>query len=201
MPLLKRDTIIDRRTLVDRGSSGDEGDNKEADNVIETLGEGGGPVVNQIEFEQGDYAVVAASNLVAALSTAETGGEVYQNAFITSAIQLKEAAKSGVDITPLSVMSRDRQIDDLNITQEQMTQLKLSTGDTVPEDIDSFNPPGVDNMTPDNGEPEQDVEDEESSDTEDNEETDPLDDIADLEDEPQQNDNDEADTVESQDES
>jgi len=133
MTLIDRKTIVDRPELVDRGDSEDDEDTEE---VIEELGEGDGPEINGIKFEQGDYGVVAASNLVAVLSTAQTEGEEFQQAFMTSAIQMKEMVNKGIDIGPIARMSRSRGIDDLNVSQQDLGNLKLPSETQTPESQD-----------------------------------------------------------------
>jgi len=127
MTLINRETVVDRPEIVDRGNNEDTDNTEQTKDVVEVLGEGNGPVVNRIQFEQGDYGVVAASNLVAVLSTAQTEGDEFEQAFMTSAIQMKEMTKSGVDISPIASMSRGRGIDDLNIGEKTVQQLKLAT--------------------------------------------------------------------------
>lgn len=127
MTLINRKTIVDRPELVDRGDNDDAESNQADNEVLEVLGDGDGPAVNGIRFEQGDYGIVAASNLIAVLSTAQTEGDEFERSFMTSAIQMKEMTKSGVDISPIASMSRSRGIDDLNIDEKTVQQLKLAT--------------------------------------------------------------------------
>lgn len=133
MPLLPRSTVVDRPTLVDRDDEQANGAQQSDEDIIEELGDGDGPAVNGIRFEKGDYGVVAASNLVAVLSTAQTEGTEFQQAFMTSAIQMKEMANSGIDISSIARMSRSRGMDDLNVSQEDMQDLKLATQSQPPE--------------------------------------------------------------------
>jgi len=138
MPLLPRSTVVDRPTLVDRDDEQANGAKQSDEDIIEELGNGDGPTINGIRFEKGDYGVVAASNLVAVLSTAQTEGNEFQQAFMTSAIQMKEMANSGIDISSIARMSRSRGMDDLNVSQEDMQDLKLATQtQTLEQDEDS----------------------------------------------------------------
>jgi len=155
MTLINRETVVDRPELVDRGNSEDTDNTDESNGVVEVLGEGNGPVVNRIQFEQGDYGVVAASNLVAVLSTAQTEGDEFEQAFMTSAIQMKEMVNSGVDISPIARMSRNRGIDDLNIGEGAVQELKLATQGSVSDEDE-----------------EDDVDGDNTNDEEDNEEVD-----------------------------
>jgi len=166
MPLLNRDTIIDRRTLIDRGSSEDEEDTRDGEEVIESYGNG--PVVNGIQFEAGDYPVVAASNLVAVLATADDEGDAYESSFITSAIQLKEAAEAGINIRPMARLSRDRGLDDIGLTDSDMSQLRMVT----PEVEEPEPEPEVDSTDSDEEESEDDELDVEEEVENDNEDTD-----------------------------
>lgn len=127
MPLLPRSTVVDRPTLVDRDDEQANGDESSDEDVVEELGNGDGPAINGIKFEKGDYGVVAASNLVAVLSTAQSEGNEFRQAFMTSAIQMKEMANSGIDISSIARLSRSRGIDDLNVPQSDMQDLKLAT--------------------------------------------------------------------------
>lgn len=127
--------MVDRPTLVDRGDDEDNTEEQATDeDVVDVLGDGDGPVINSIRFEKGDYGVVATSNLVAILSTAQTEGPEYEQAFMTAAIQVKEMTKSGIDISPIARLSRDRGVDDVNVTQSQLQDLKLATSTLGEED-------------------------------------------------------------------
>lgn len=130
MTLISRDTLVERPELVDRGTEEDK-ENNESDEqeVLEVLGEGDGPTVNNITFEKGDYGVVAASNITAILSTSQTEGPEYQRAFATSAIQIKQMAEHGMDISPLVQMARSRGVDDVNVSRSQLNDLQLATED------------------------------------------------------------------------
>lgn len=155
MPLLPRSTVVDRPTLVDRDDEQANGAKQSDEDIIEELGDGNGPTINSIRFEKGDYGVVAASNLVAVLSTAQTEGNEFQQAFMTSAIQMKEMANSGIDISSIARMSRSRGMDDLNVSQEDMQDLKLATQTQTPEQDD------------DSEEEEEEVSDDEEGETDD----------------------------------
>jgi len=185
MTLINRKTIVDRPELVDRGDNDDGGDNQTESEVAEVLGNGDGPAVNGIRFEQGDYGIVAASNLIAVLSTAQTEGDEFERSFMTSAIQMKEMTKSGVDISPIASMSRSRGIDDLNIEEKTVQQLKLATqnigsqpasdedvedddDDEVEEDDESSEEPDV--VDDEDGEDEQSDEEEAEAEAEDEDE-------------------------------
>jgi len=137
MPLLPRSTVVDRPTLVDRDDEQANGDESSDEDVVEELGNGDGPAINGIKFEKGDYGVVAASNLVAVLSTAQSEGNKFRQAFMTSAIQMKEMANSGIDISSIARLSRSRGIDDLNVSQSDMQDLKLATQTQQQQDDDS----------------------------------------------------------------
>lgn len=137
MPLLPRSTVVDRPTLVDRDDEQANGDESSDEDVVEELGNGDGPAINGIKFEKGDYGVVAASNLVAVLSTAQSEGNKFRQAFMTSAIQMKEMANSGIDISSIARLSRSRGIDDLNVSQSDMQDLKLATQTQQQQDDES----------------------------------------------------------------
>lgn len=174
MPLLPRSTVVDRPTLVDRDDEQANGAKQSDGDIIEELGDGDGPTINSIRFEKGDYGVVAASNLVAVLSTAQTEGNEFQQAFMTSAIQMKEMANSGIDISSIARMSRSRGMDDLNVSQENMQDLKLATQTQTPEhDEDSEE---EEEKVDDDDVSEEDTEEvvDEDSDDEDEEETDSV---------------------------
>lgn len=125
MPLLPRSTVVERPTLVDRDDSEDNIEQQAENEVIESLGDG--PIVNSIQFEQGDYAVVSAANLAAVITSAETEGDMYEQTFRTAAITLKEMSAQGIDISAMSRMGRDRGVDDINVSQEDLQSLKLAT--------------------------------------------------------------------------
>jgi len=122
---------------VDRDDEQANGDESSDEDVVEELGNGDGPAINGIKFEKGDYGVVAASNLVAVLSTAQSEGNKFRQAFMTSAIQMKEMANSGIDISSIARLSRSRGIDDLNVSQSDMQDLKLATQTQQQQDDES----------------------------------------------------------------
>lgn len=103
MTLTGRPTVVDRPEIIDREQQSDEseanGDTEARE--VEVLGEGGGPVVNQLEFEPGDYEIVGAANTVAVLSTGEDEGKAFKQSFMNAAIQLKEidgVSEGAIDI-------------------------------------------------------------------------------------------------------
>jgi len=90
MTLLNRDTVVDRPELVERGNSDDEEEPENTQEIqTEILGDGGGPEINNLVFEPGDYNIVAGANAAAVLGSGEQEGEFYERAFMNAAIQLK----------------------------------------------------------------------------------------------------------------
>jgi hypothetical protein len=106
MTLLNRETLIDRPEVFssDNEDEEDEGtvvEKTSADEDIEVLGEGGGRVVNGVEFEEGDSDIIEAAEVVSVLASGNTEGELYQASFLNSAIQLKSVANSGVSVSEI----------------------------------------------------------------------------------------------------
>lgn len=101
--------IPDRPTVTDVISDEDEGDDDEEDTVqkdqVEVIGDGGGPTVHGVEFEEDDEDIIASSNLVALLATGEEGGDIYVEVFKNAAVQLNELDRRGHDISDISSFS------------------------------------------------------------------------------------------------
>lgn len=99
MPLFKRDLLIeDRPVLIDRREEEETKEDSGEITRVEVLGEGGGPVVHGIEFQPDSYEVVAASNMIATLATNETSGEVFEEVFKNSAVQLFDLVEDGSEV-------------------------------------------------------------------------------------------------------
>jgi len=108
MPIINRDTLVDRPTAIEPVIGKDSGDEDDDESVEETedlevFGEGGGKTVHGVEFEEEDADVIKASNLVAMLATgSDEPDEVFRDAFKNSAIQLRHVKESGQEITEIS---------------------------------------------------------------------------------------------------
>lgn len=125
MPLLDRDTIIDRPVLVDRGDEGDEqGEHTVERTEPQVLGNGGGPVINNIEFEKGHYNIVAAANLAAVLATGREEGSAFEDSFINASIQVYELIQNGEDISDLVRFSIEKNVAEIGLTEDQTRQLR-----------------------------------------------------------------------------
>lgn len=125
MPLIDRPVILDRRTLIDPINSDNEGSEHDEEVVmVQQLGDGGGPVVNGVEFEEGDYNVAAASNVAAVLSVAESDGQEFERAFATAAIQLKDLADAGEDISDLVRFGVAKNIAEVGMSDEDIDGLR-----------------------------------------------------------------------------
>lgn len=128
MPLIDRRTVIDRPVLVNRGNQedeqDDEGDEGAESDTVEILGEGGGPTINGIEFEAGDYQVVAGANTAAVLTTASEEGEAFEEAFAVAAIQLKELQQEGEDIRDVGRFGLEKGVAEIGLTQPQIDVLR-----------------------------------------------------------------------------
>lgn len=98
MPVVNRKTLIDRPTLIDPILGNEEEEQfeeGESENKVSRIGEGGGKVVHNIEFEEGDRELVQASNMIAAISTGTAEpNDVFVDIFSNAALQLKEADSS-----------------------------------------------------------------------------------------------------------
>lgn len=129
MPLLDRDTVIDRPVLLNR--DGDDEQDVASDTDENIVGRGGGATVNGVEFENGSYDTVAASNLAAVLATGASDGEAYKNAFRNAAIQLHELKEEGSDISELSHFAAVKDIDLLNVNSSDIASLRSSVNTTV----------------------------------------------------------------------
>lgn len=125
MPLLNRETLVDRPTIVDRGDEEDEQDNKESEGLtVETLGEGGGPTINSLEFEKGDYNVVAGANTAAVLATGEQGGEAFEASFVNAAVQLKDLQAEGEGIRDIARFGLENGVAELGLSVEEINSLR-----------------------------------------------------------------------------
>lgn len=124
--------MIDRPELVNREGENDNEDNQVKTKRVETLGRGGGPVKNGIEFEQGHFNIVAASNLVAVLATGDTEGEMFEETFVNAAIQLYDQVKRGGDVRDLVRYSVASGVSEIGFSQDEVDQLREQ-----PEDAES----------------------------------------------------------------
>jgi hypothetical protein len=131
MPLLDRDTIVDRPVLLDRSGDKEQEDSEDEEKEVQVIGEGGGPTINGMEFEVGSYNIVAASNLASVLATGEEDGQSFKNVFSNAAIQLYELEQRGVDITPITEFAARNSVDLLGIQPEQARMLQ---GEEIPEE-------------------------------------------------------------------
>lgn len=122
MPLLNRDTIVDRPVLVDREQQDESSGEVETDpDEVPTLGEGGGPEISGLEFGPEDEDLVAASNLVAVLSSATDSGPMFEESFKNAAIQLYELRETDDSITPLVEYAVGKGIHDIGVPEEAFT--------------------------------------------------------------------------------
>lgn len=140
MPILNRDTLVDRPTLVNRGEEEDEQDTETNEELTtQTLGDGGGPTINHLVFEPGDYQIVAGANTAAVLSTGHEEGDEYEEAFINAAIQLKDLAQRGHGCRDLARFGVEKGIAEIGLTQEDIEQLSETPEpeDDDPEDEES----------------------------------------------------------------
>lgn len=124
MPLLDRDTIVDRPVLLDRSGNKKQDEDSEQEEEVQVLGEGGGPTINGIEFEIGSYDIVASANLASVLATGDDDGQSFKNVFRNAAIQLHELQERGKDITSLSMFAAQNNVDLLGIQPRQVEMLE-----------------------------------------------------------------------------
>jgi len=135
MPLLDRNTLVDRPVLVNRGNEEDEQVTQETeDATVEVLGEGEGPTLHQLEFEPGDYNVVAGANTAAVLSTGQEDGQAFENAFINAAIQLKDLQHNDEDIRDIARFGLEKGVAEIGLEMEQIQTLR-ETEPEEPEDL------------------------------------------------------------------
>lgn len=163
MPLLDRDTLVDRPVLVNRGDEEEEQDDKDTEGTAgETLGQGGGPTLYGMEFEPGDYNIVAGANTAAVLSTGEQGGEAFEQSFVNAAIQLKDLVRQGEDVRDLARFGLEKGVAEIGLTRGQIETLR-----ELPEEEEEPEP------EPDNSEADEDEEgDEEDAEEEEDDEDD-----------------------------
>lgn len=132
MTILNRDTLVDRPELVERGNEDDEEEEEGTQEIqTEVLGDGGGPKINNIVFEPGDYSVVAGANTAAVLASGDEEGEFYEQAFFNAAIQLKNLQSSGETIKDVARFGLEKGIAELNVSK---TEIKRLQGESVEED-------------------------------------------------------------------
>lgn len=125
MPLIDRDTLVDRPVLVNRGDEEDEQDDKQAEGTtVEKLGQGGGPTVHQMEFEPGDYNIVAGANTAAVLATGEQGGDAFNQAFVNAALQLKDLAAQGEDVRDIARFGLEKGVAEIGLTMGDIEVLR-----------------------------------------------------------------------------
>lgn len=138
MPVLKRDTIVDRPVLVDREDQENKeqsSENDEEDKEVEVLGEGGGPVINGIEFSEGHYNIVAASNMAGILATGREEGEAFEQSFRNAAIQLYELQEKNQSIRDLVRFSVEKGVSEIGISESQIEELE-KTNEETDEDVE-----------------------------------------------------------------
>lgn len=125
MPLLNRETLVDRPTLVDRADEEDEQDDNESGvSAVEVLGEGGGPSLHGIEFEPGDYNVVAGANTAAVLATGEQEGDAFESSFVNAAIQLRELIMEGDDVRDLARFGLEKGVAEIGLDETDIQTLR-----------------------------------------------------------------------------
>jgi hypothetical protein len=166
MPIINRPTLVDRPVIVDREESNDDDSSDESSDDVQdeveeiVLGDGGGPEINSIEFEPGDYDVVSGANLAAVLSTGEGQGEEYVVSFVNSAVQLKDLKSDGQDLSLISSFAEVAGVSNLNVSNDQLKILQPLEDDSdgnieeIEEDIEE-----VKQVTDEDGE----VDDEEAT--------------------------------------
>jgi len=123
MTLTGRSPLIDRPELVNREGGNDIEDNQETEEVVETLGEGGGPVKHGIEFQEGQFNLVAASNAIAVLASANDEGTLFEEAFTNAALQLYDQLQRGGDIRDLTRFSMATGLSELNLSDSELDVL------------------------------------------------------------------------------
>jgi len=141
MPILNRDTIVDRPVLVDREQQDESSGELDQDtDEVPTLGEGGGPEISGLEFGPEDEDLVAASNLVAVLSSATDSGPMFKESFMNAAIQLYELRENGDSITPLVEYAVGKGIHDIGIPEgafgTETEEVEEETESEIEEEID-----------------------------------------------------------------
>jgi hypothetical protein len=125
MTLLKRDTLVDRPELVERGNGDDEEEPEDTQEIqTEILGDGGGPEINNLVFEPGDYNVVAGANAAAVLASGSREGMMFKQAFINSAIQLKNLKDGGEDIRDVGRFGLEKGIAELGLSEDEIDVLR-----------------------------------------------------------------------------
>lgn len=145
MTLTGREPLIDRPEIVNRD---DEEDNEGSDgqSSVNTIGDGGGPVINGVEFRPGDLGLVAGANVTAVLSTGQDGGEMFEQSFKNAAIQLHDLQEVGEDITDLRRFARDRGVADIGVSDSQFEVLNSEPEESV-EDFEQADPDGQEEAT------------------------------------------------------
>lgn len=138
MTILDRDTLIDRPEIVTREDDDDEqdkGDEDNQDDEPDTIGDGGGPEVHGLEFEESDLDVVAAANTCAVLTTGQEEGEVYNRVFKNAAIQLKDLKVRNRDIDMISYFGLNNAIATVGLSEElrDTTMQQVMENDIEPE--------------------------------------------------------------------
>lgn len=140
MTLLNRDTLVDRPELVERGNEDDEEEEQDTEEIqTEILGDGGGPEINNLVFEPGDYNVVAGANAAAVLASGEQEGQFYEQAFINSAIQLKNLREEGEDIRDVGRFGLEKGIAELGVSERDVGVLREQPAQDEEEDVEASN--------------------------------------------------------------
>lgn len=171
MPLLDRETLVDRPVLVNRGDEEDEQDNEQTEGTtVETLGQGGGPTVYQLEFEPGDYNIVAGANAAAVLATGDQGGEAFEQSFVNAALQLKDLVAQGEDVRELARFGLEKGVAEIGLSEEDINILRGDRPEEPPEeetiDYEAPGESGEDESEAENDGTEDDNSDEDSADIE-----------------------------------
>ena len=163
MTLTGRDPLIDRPELVNRDDEEDNSEENSQDSV-HTIGQGGGPVINGVEFRPGDLGLVAGANVPAVLSTGQDGGEMFEQSFKNAAIQLHDLREVGEDITDLRRFARDRGVADIGVSDSQFEVLNTQL-EELDEDLEQADP-DEDEDDVETSQDEEEAEDEEGGDEE-----------------------------------
>ena len=147
MTLLKRNTLINRPEIVERADEKDDVDKDDEDDDdtskrVDKLGDGGGPTVHGVEFEEEDLDVIAGANTAAVLVTGQDSGKVFEQMFTNAAIQLKELKSRGADMSPIVDFGVTNSFATVGTTDEQASEMVgLLAGDSIekygePEELD-----------------------------------------------------------------
>lgn len=151
MPIFDRPLIADRPTLIDpvvgaeedepsaseqpEKENGDAQTSRASVNRVEKRGEGGGPLVNGVEFEEDSDELIKSSNLIAVLATGEEQGEVFTQIFKNASYHLAEVQEQGHDITDLTTLSEELNTASVG-AEELFEESEEETEETMSEEDD-----------------------------------------------------------------